>query len=1037
MVICVQCGAENRQGATFCNDCGARVVVAPAGREQRKTVTVVFCDVTGSTALGEKLDPESLRRVMARYFESVQAVIERHGGSVEKFIGDAVMAVFGVPVVHEDDALRAVRAATEMRDGVAELNGGLARDYGVELELRIGVNTGEVVTGTEERLATGDAVNVAARLEQGAQPGEILLGEATYRLVRDAVRVEDVAPLVAKGKSEPLAVRRLLAVVTDAPGLARRADTPMVGRRRQLKLLGDAYENVVSERSCHLFTVLGSAGVGKSRLVAEFLTSVGGATVVRGRCLSYGEGITYWPVVEVVKQLPDAAGTDLDEVASGRISALFRDEEVVTSPEEIAWAVRKLLEAAAVERPLVVVFDDAHWGEKIFLDLIEHVADLSRDAPILLLCIARAELLDRRPGWGGGKLNATSVLLEALSPEETEELIESLLGDLPVADALRNRIAVGAEGNPLFAEEMVAMLEGAADGEVVTVPPTIQALLAARLDQLEPSERGVLERGSVEGRVFHGGAVRALAPEEPQPTELLTSLVRKELIRPDRGHLPGEDAYRFRHLLIRDAAYEALPKATRADLHERFALWLEERGPDLVELDEIVGYHLEQAYRYRTELGPLGEEGVALGRRAGKRLLAAGRRAGNVRGDLAAAANLLERASDLLPVDDSDRLDAQPDLAWALSETGELSRADRALHGAIEIAERTADELTEARARLALAFLRLQTDPATDHEGARAETARLIPVFERLGDDRGLAQVWWNVGKVEMWLGRCEVGTEALLRSLSFAQRAGDRRARRSALVWLLLGYTFGPLPADEGMKRVEEIRRGPDAPGEVEAMALISKGAFEAMRGRFDEARQHAAAGRSQYKELGFALDWAGSSMLAGRIELIAGDPVGAERQLREGYEELERIGETGYLSTVAGLLAEAVLMQGRLDEAVGLSEVSERSAVRDDFDSQGAWRSARAEALAEQGHFAEAERLAREAIDLLDPTDFLMNRADAHTALAAVLRLAGRPDEAVAELQAAVELHERKGDVVSAGRACVLIDELAPAGLPAAEGT
>ena len=518
---------------------------------------------------------------------------------------------------------------------------------------------------------------------------------------------------------------------------------------------------------------------------------------------------------------------------------------------------------------------------------------------------------------------------------------------------------------------------------------------------------------------------------------MLTSLVRKELIRPDRASLPGEDAYRFRHLLIRDAAYEALPKAIRADLHERFAHWLEERGHDLVELDEIVGYHLEQAYRYRTELGPVGEEGVALGRRAGERLLAAGRRAGDVRGDLPAAANLLERASDLLPADDSGRLDAQPELALALTGTGEFARAERVLHEAIETAERTADELTEARARLSLVFLRLHTDPATDNESARAETARLIPVFERLGDDRGLAQVWWNVGKVEMWLGRCEAGAEALLRSLSFAHRAGDRRARRQALVWLLLAYTFGPLPADEGRKRVEEIRRDPDAAGEVEAMALASEGTFEAMRGRFDEARQRMAVGRSHYKELGFALDWAGSSMLSGRIELIAGDPVGAERQLREGYEELERIGETGYLSTVAGLLAEAVRLQGRLDEAVHFSEVCERAAGRDDFDSQGAWRSVRALALSEQGAFAEAERLAREAVDLLDPTDFLMNRADAHTALAAVLRLAGRPEEAVAELQAAVELHERKGDVVSAGRARVLLDELAPGGLPAVDGT
>ncbi len=513
MVACPQCGVENPEGATFCNGCGARLVEPTAAREQRKTVTVVFCDVTGSTSLGEKLDPESLRRVMARYFESMQAVIERHGGAVEKFIGDAVMAIFGVPVVHEDDALRGVRAAAEMREAVAELNGELVRDYGVELELRIGVNTGEVVTGTKERLATGDAVNVAARREQGAQPGEVLVGEATYRLVRDAVRVEDVDPLIAKGKSKPVLAHRLLAVLAGAPGFARRVDAPMVGRKRQLTLLSNAYENVVSERSCHLFTVLGSAGVGKSRLAAEFLTSVGDATVVRGRCLSYGEGITYWPVVEVIKQLSDPIRLGIDELAADRIRGLLGEEEGVTSPEEIAWAVRKLVEAAADERPLVVVFDDAHWGEETFLDLVEHVADLSRDAPILLLCLARPELLDRRLDWGGGKVNATSVLLEPLSAGETDELIESLLGETSIEKKLRSRIAAAAEGNPLFAEEMIAMLRDTPDAEM-DVPPTIQALLAARLDQLEPSERGALERGSIEGRVFHRGAVQALAPEE-------------------------------------------------------------------------------------------------------------------------------------------------------------------------------------------------------------------------------------------------------------------------------------------------------------------------------------------------------------------------------------------------------------------------------------------------------------------------------------------------------------------------------------------
>ena len=593
MSTCPQCGKENPDGFQFCGFCTAPLTEVSPAREQRKTVTVLFCDVTGSTELGERLDPEALRGVLARYFERMKGIVERHGGSVEKFIGDAVMAVFGVPVVHEDDALRALRAAVEMRDAFPELG----------IQGRIGVTTGEVVTGTAERLATGDAVNLAARLEQAAQPGEILIGDATLQLTQDAVEVEPVEPLTLKGKAEPVPAHRLLSVHGET-GSARHLQAPMVGRETEMRRLRDAFGQALGDRSCQLFTILGSAGVGKSRLVAEFVGSLDGALVVRGRCLPYGEGITYWPVVEVLKQLPPA---ETDPVAAATTRALAAGEELVSSGDEIAWAFRKQLEAVAAETPVVCVFDDVHWGEETFLDLIEHVADLSRDAPILLLCMARPELLDRRTGWAGGKVNATSVLLEPLAPEETGQLIENLAH---LDDDLRARILDAAEGNPLYVEEMVAFVAESGGGEI-TVPPTIQALLAARLDQLDAPERDVLERGSVEGRVFHRGAVQALAPEEPQVMARLTSLVRKELVRPDKSELPGEDAFRFRHLLVRDAAYDALPKATRAELHERFAGWLAEHGRDLVELDEILGYHLEQACRYRAELGVAADASVA------------------------------------------------------------------------------------------------------------------------------------------------------------------------------------------------------------------------------------------------------------------------------------------------------------------------------------------------------------------------------------------------------------------------------------------
>jgi class 3 adenylate cyclase/tetratricopeptide (TPR) repeat protein len=941
-------------------------------------VTVLFCDVTGSTALGERLDPESLRGVMARYFDVARLIVERHGGSVEKFIGDAVMAVFGIPVLHEDDALRAVRAAAELRDGLAGLNEGLVRDYGTTLDLRIGINTGEVVTGTKERLATGDAVNVTARLEQAAQPGEILLGAETRALVRDAVVVEAMEPLGLKGKTAPVEAYRLVSVRPEAS--SRRRAGVMVGRERELGRLRAALTQAVADGSCQLFTVLGVAGVGKSRLAYEFLDGLDGATVVRGSCLSYGEGITYWPVVEVLKQLLGAepeqrlVGLGLDSSASRAIHAVLGDGSLVASVEEIAWAMRRLLEAVAADAPLVVVLDDIHWGEEAFLDLVDHVADLSRDAPILLLCMARPELLDRRPNWGGGKLNATTLLLEPLAEGDADALVTSLLDGAPADEALRARILAAAEGNPLFVQEMVALLRESPGG-TVAVPPTIQALLAARLDQLDVSERVVLERGSVEGRVFHRGAVQALSPDEAELVGPLTALVRRELVRPDRPQLPGEEAFRFRHLLIRDAAYDALPKATRAELHERFATWIGEHGADLVELDEVVGYHLERAYRYRVELGPAGEAALRLSERAAERLAAAGMKA-VARGDLRAATNLLGRAVALLPSDDARRLSLLPSFGRALHEAGQWDRAQAVLSEAVEVGLATGERTVVADGSVALTHLRLFTS-TTSHEEARTELADAVRVYEELGDQAGLARALGLAGQLRFWAGEAASAIEDLERAAHHAHTAGDRLQEIHSLGYVVIAAVNGPMPVVEALARAEQMRGQVEGDRRLEVTIMRSRARLEAMRGSFDVARELIATATALADELGLEVAATGVQFEAGQVELLAGRPAAAEHLLRPACEALERMGNHGHFVTVAPVLADALFVQARGDEAAPLIELAAQRALAEDMDPQISWRRVQAKLLAHRSDFENAERLAREAVELAGRTDFLEGHA------------------------------------------------------------
>jgi class 3 adenylate cyclase len=931
----------------------------------RKVVTVLFCDVVGSTALGESVDPEALQGLLARYFERMKGIVESHGGSVEKFIGDAVMAVFGVPVVHEDDALRACRAAVEMREALPELG----------LEGRIGVNTGEVLAGTEERLATGDAVNVAARLEQAANPGEVLVGVATFALVGGTVDVGDERMLELKGKSEPVAVRPLLEVreVAERSHVSR-----FVGRERELRQLTDAWERALDGQHCELVAVVGDPGVGKSRLVAEALSQIN-ARAVRGRCPPYGEGITYWPVIEVVKQIGVSPS---DPAVAAAVRSLLGESDQGTSADQIAWAFRKLLEEQA---PLVVVFDDIQWGEESFLDLVEAAALLTRGAALLLICIARPELLERRPAWPG------VLRLEPLSEDEADELIRD-----EASEELRDRIAHAAGGNPLFISEMLAMAREQAD---VDVPPTLKALLAARLDQLDEPERRVLERGSIEGELFHRGGVQALAPEEPQVTARLTALVRRELVRPDRAELAGDDGFRFRHLLIRDAAYDSLPKSVRAELHERFADWLVSHT-ELVELDEIVGYHLEQAVGYRRELGQPVEE---LAERAADRLAAGGRRA-LWREDRRAARALFERALELTR---RLRLDVllEVDLAATLF-IEDSRRAAEIVEAAAERAAAEHESTGEAFARAMAGYHRFNFNECTADE-LEVLLLKALPLLEREANHAALVYVW-EVFAIAVTNARQQWADSARAsrQALEHARLAGQQR---TGLFWIELALGLGPTPAGEALAQLDEL-----LPATPWPFSLFTRAWLLAMLDRFDEAVPLARESNERLRE--FDGRQIGEIRLA-EIARMAGDHQAAAGHLQTLCAWLEEREQYGLLGTYVSLLGREFCVLGRFDEAEALARRG-RELVPDDNIDSGLWRQVQARVLVHRGEHSEAERLAREAVVRVEQSDNLPWQGDAWCELAEVLEAAGRRDEAIEAWREALDRYERKGIIPLARR-------------------
>ena len=984
-----------------------------AATEVRKTVTVLIARRPSARGV----DPEALSRDDKRYRDHLARTVDRHGGTIASTLGDEVMAVFGVPRSHEDDAVRAVSAALEIRDAPAQ-------DATVAgAAPRIGVASGEALvsgSGSGPPTFVGEPVTAARELQDAAAAGEILIGEETERLVHGPAAVETV-------DTEAGPAWRVRELRHERPAVGS-LTAPMVGRGIELGRLRDAFEQVTGERSLRLFTILGTAGIGKSRLAQEFAGEADGqATVVVGRCVPYGEGITFWSLREIVGQLTaDRLVGDGHE--AGPIADELRNAIGVTGAsverEEIFWATRSLFTALARDRPLVVFFEDVHWAEPTFLDLVEYLAQTAEEAPIFLVCIARPELLEQRPEWTRERPNAGSLELERLPDAECQALIGNLAGGL--APETRARVLETAEGNPLFIEQLVAMIAEArgTDGDL-SIPPTIDALLSARLDRLGPGERAVISRAAIVGKEFSAEATVDLLPEDAREfgERHLETLSRKEFIRDTPTALGA--GFRFRHILIQQAAYRATPKSLRAELHERFADWVDDPARSGVdESSDVVGYHLEQAFEYRSELGPVGEQELALAHRAGDHLATAGHQAFK-RGDMPATVNLLGRAVALPTPRGGPGLAALPELGYALFEIGEVDEASAVLAGGRERARADGDRGIEWRVTITRPRVEMYRDPeGIDLDAIAVETETAVEALRELGDEAGMARALMVLSDIHWSKGRLREASDTATQAADYARRVGNRREVGWALGQNALCAINGPLPVAEGLEWLERLLAAEPENRTLDANLSGFVTVLEAMSGRFELARRHIADTRALASDLGLRWQGAVQELLSGYVELLAGDPVVAERDMRAADRAFREIGEGWFLSTVAVDLPRAVYEQGRYDDAFALLGAIDENPAPTDSEWLIKRTGVPARVLARRGRFEEAERLAREGVAVAANCEFVVLHADVLLDLAEVLRLAGRPDEAEAATAEAVNIYERKGNVAAAERARALAE-------------
>jgi DNA-binding SARP family transcriptional activator len=991
---------------------------------RRKTVTVVVGEpaIHGGPA---PTDPEALRRLGDRHLTIARDIVERHGGTIESWPGEAFLAVFGVPAVHEDDALRAIRAADEVRSAIDRASSDLLPTAARVVE-RIGIATGKVITGdpdTGPRLVVGEPVQSAGRLARAAADGDILLSDATRVLAQAWVAVEPA------NRDERLPDGwRLLGLEARARE-SLRPESPLVGRTSELDHLTAALDRAVREQRAVLCTILGPAGIGKSRLAHEFVATIQGrARVLTGRCVPYGEGITFWPLNEMIRQAaPDGdlaallEGDERADVVAQRIAGAIGSAGTEAAVEETFWAARRLFEALARAAPLVVVIEDVHWAEPTLLGLIEYLADWISEAPVLLLCVARPELLELRPGWGAGRAERPIIGLGALAEDESAVLLDAQPGASRLSPATHQMVRDTAEGNPFFIEQIAAMAADLVHAGDFAVPMTIEALLTTRLDRLGPGERAVIDRASVMGREVWPAAIVGLLPaaERAPLPRYLDALVRKDLLRPSRSNLPGEEAFKFRHALIQQSAYRSLPTALRAQLHEQFGVWLEDRTTQRpAEFDELIGYHFEQAFEAGTEAGTIGPGDTDVASRAVTLLAAAGRRA-FARGDMPASVNLLERASALLVVDDPMRLDLLSDLGFALFEVGELERSSSVLAEVVDRGTRMREHRAVARANVKLMHVGLYTHPEdvdADRDLRKARDA--MSVMRHAADHAGLARAWILVSDLR-WIKGSAAGEEkACARAARHAHLSGSRRDEAWSLGGYGFGILFGPRPVQSGVRDLK--RRLREAAGDPVLDANLSGflAPLEAMDGRIDEARARLTASQQVTDELGLRWQTGTQDLLGAVIEQVAGDPVAAEKYLMHAAETFQSTGDMWFLGIVTLELARAIYEQGRDVDAMATLQRFDALPPESGVSHQLRRSDVLGRILARSGEHKAGLIHAQEAVRLAERTDFIGFAADAHVGLAHVLRLAAGEVDGLAALERAVELYERKGNRVMATR-------------------